>query len=116
MLTFDPHLEILPAAQQQLWSELKPAADLGFILYGGTAIALQLGHRQSIDFDFFSDKKLNKELLRDTFSFFKTSTLLQDREESLTVAVPFLLALFEVDLRLMSSQKSLQPDRCYLSA
>lgn len=90
MLTFDPHLEILPAAQQQLWSELKPAADLGFILYGGTAIALQLGHRQSIDFDFFSDKKLNKELLRDTFSFFKTSTLLQDREESLTVAVPFL--------------------------
>ena len=89
MLTFDPHLEILPAAQQRLWLELKPAANLGFILYGGTAIALQLGHRQSIDFDFFSDKKLKKELLRDTFSFFKTSTLLQDREESLTITVPF---------------------------
>ena len=90
MLTFYPHLEILPPAQQQLWPELRPAADLGFILYGGTAIALQLGHRQSIDFDFFSNIKLDKNLLRNTFPFFKTALLLQDREESLTVSVPFL--------------------------
>ncbi|MGM0425440.1 MAG: nucleotidyl transferase AbiEii/AbiGii toxin family protein [Thermodesulfobacteriota bacterium] len=25
-----------------------------FVLYGGTAIALHLGHRSSVDFDFFS--------------------------------------------------------------
>ena len=26
-----------------------------YVLYGGTAIALHLGNRQSVDFDFFSD-------------------------------------------------------------
>ncbi len=89
MNSFQPHLEILPKSQQQLWQQLKPVSELGFVLYGGTAIALQLGHRQSIDFDFFSEKKLDKDLLRTTFSFFKTATLLQDREETLTVLVPF---------------------------
>lgn len=89
MNSFQPHLEILPKSQQQLWQQLKPVSELGFVLYGGTAIALQLGHRQSIDFDFFSEKKLDKDLLRTKFSFFKTATLLQDREETLTVLVPF---------------------------
>jgi len=27
-----------------------------FILYGGTALALRLGHRESVDFDFFSSE------------------------------------------------------------
>ncbi len=27
----------------------------GFVLYGGTAIALRLAHRPSVDFDFFND-------------------------------------------------------------
>ena len=53
MNSFQPNLEILPKSQQQLWQQLKPVSELGFVLYGGTAIALQLGHRQSIDFDFF---------------------------------------------------------------
>ena len=50
---FSPCLEILPAAQRRLWPELAetPAE---FTLYGGTAIALRLAHRQSADFDFFS--------------------------------------------------------------
>jgi hypothetical protein len=46
----------LPIAQQHLWQELRPARDLGFVLYGGTAIALRLGHRPSVDFDFFTDQ------------------------------------------------------------
>ncbi|VAW40374.1 hypothetical protein MNBD_DELTA03-369 [hydrothermal vent metagenome] len=50
---FKPHFEILPPAQQQLWTELELTVDLGFVLYGGTAIALRLGHRTSVDFDFF---------------------------------------------------------------
>ena len=32
-----------------------------FRLVGGTALALQLGHRKSIDIDFFSDRRLIKE-------------------------------------------------------
>ena len=48
----DPKFDILPAAQQQIWNALAAAPRLGFVLYGGTAIALHLGHRRSIDFDF----------------------------------------------------------------
>ena len=35
-----------------------------FYLVGGTALALQIGHRLSIDFDFFSDKPLSRSLLQ----------------------------------------------------
>jgi len=37
--TFIPRLDILPPTQQQLWPHLRPAARLGFSLYGGTAVA-----------------------------------------------------------------------------
>ena len=50
--TFTPCLEILPTAQRQLWPALRRAPHLGFVLYRGTAIALRLGHRPSIDYDF----------------------------------------------------------------
>lgn len=36
----------------------------GFYLAGGTAVALQIGHRQSVDFDLFSDKKISRNLLK----------------------------------------------------
>lgn len=35
----------------------------GFYLAGGTALALQIGHRDSVDFDFFSEEDIDtKEL------------------------------------------------------
>lgn len=34
-----------------------------FYLVGGTSLALQIGHRRSVDFDFFSEKKLSSSLL-----------------------------------------------------
>lgn len=34
-----------------------------FYLVGGTALALHLGHRKSVDFDFFSEKELPSNLL-----------------------------------------------------
>jgi predicted nucleotidyltransferase component of viral defense system len=37
-----------------------------FLLVGGTAIALHIGHRQSIDFDFFSDREFDIDLLKNT--------------------------------------------------
>ncbi len=48
---FKPRMDILPAAQQRLWPELHPSIELGLVLYGGTAIALRLGHRASVDFE-----------------------------------------------------------------
>ena len=88
MTSFEPHHEILPLAQQKLWPELRPVTTLGFVLYGGTAVALRLGHRQSIDFDFFSEKNLDKEALQQALPFLNQARLLQDRENSLTVVIP----------------------------
>jgi hypothetical protein len=49
------HAEVLPPAQQACLAGLGPAAiALGFHLAGGTAVALHLGHRRSVDFDWFT--------------------------------------------------------------
>jgi hypothetical protein len=57
---FDPRIDILPPAQREIWPQLAPAPDLSFVLYRGTAVALHLGHRTSIDFDFFKKEHLEK--------------------------------------------------------
>lgn len=54
----DLHLEIFRQPQRELWERIQRAGAIihaqGFYLAGGTALALQIGHRQSQDFDFFS--------------------------------------------------------------
>jgi len=86
--TFKPHLERLPLGQQVIWPHLKPLAELGFVLYGGTAIALRIGHRVSVDFDFFSDQPLDRIALLESCPFFEGATVLQDHPNTLTVLVP----------------------------
>jgi hypothetical protein len=81
-------MDILPSAQRLVWPELRAAAALGFVLYGGTAIALRLGHRFSVDFDFFSEEPLERENLRSVFPFMERATTLQDRGNTLTLLVP----------------------------
>jgi nucleotidyltransferase AbiEii toxin of type IV toxin-antitoxin system len=88
MSRFKPHMEILPPQQQQLWRALKPGVRLGLVLYGGTAIGLRLGHRPSVDFDFFTDKPLERATLDDAFPFLKRSIVLQEQPHTLTVLVP----------------------------
>lgn len=63
MKAFHPRLEILPEGQRRLWPTLAPLAQLGWVLYGGTAIALRYGHRVSVDFDFFSAQPLDRQAL-----------------------------------------------------
>jgi hypothetical protein len=61
---FQPHCKILPPAQKALWPELAEVPQ-HFVLYGGIALALRMGHRESLDFDFFSSERLiPSELLR----------------------------------------------------
>ena len=50
--------EILTENQVKLLPLIKSFAD-DYFLVGGTAIALQLGHRYSIDFDLFSGKEID---------------------------------------------------------
>ena len=67
---FEPRLDILPPAQRRLWDELR-ATPSGFVLYGGTAIALRLAHRQSEDFDFFSNEAFAPSELRRSIPYLK---------------------------------------------
>lgn len=53
-------LDILPSEQAKLYPFLQQITDLGFMLFAGTAIALQLGHRQSVDFDFFHEQDISR--------------------------------------------------------
>lgn len=55
------HQEVLNNKCQEIFAKLKNFGD--FYLAGGTALALQIGHRISIDFDFFSEKEISKDLL-----------------------------------------------------
>lgn len=71
-----------------LWPELSAARDLDFVLYGGTAVALHLGHRVSVDFDFFTDGDLNRERLSECFPFLQRSTAIQDSKNTFVVLVP----------------------------
>lgn len=60
-----------------------------FYLAGGTALALQIGHRISVDFDFFSDTEISKGLLSQVIKIFdgqSISTAINNRDE-LTIFV-----------------------------
>jgi hypothetical protein len=84
-MTSFPRLDILPPGQQRLWPELAVVGADGFVLYGGTAIALHLGHRQSVDFDFFTDRSFHAEALIARFRFLRGAELLQTQLNTLTV-------------------------------
>ena len=85
---FKPRLDKLPPAQKHLWPALRNASKLGFTLYGGTAIALRLGHRDSVDFDFFSEKALDRDTIKAALPFMAQATTLQDHGDSWVALVP----------------------------
>jgi hypothetical protein len=80
------NLEILPKPQLQLWYMLK-GIPKHFILYGGTAVALHLGHRKSIDFDFFSQKPLNRNELIDALPFLRQAHWVQPEINTLNCTI-----------------------------
>lgn len=96
MTGFAPRTDILPPAQAALWPALAPVAGLGFTLYGGTAIALRLGHRVSEDFDLFSAAPLDGEALRRACPFIADRPALREDAGSLVVrtAEGVLLSFF----------------------
>jgi len=73
---FTPRLDILPPPQRRLWDELAEVPP-EFVLYGGTAIALHLGHRESVDFDFFGNKPLDPGQLVPAIPFLANATVTQ---------------------------------------
>ena len=87
MRCFRPHLEVLPAAQQEIWPRLQAFAQLSLVLYGGTAVALYFGHRTSVDFDFFSAGPLDKLKLRAAVAQASEVTVLQDEIDTLVLSL-----------------------------
>jgi len=59
-----------------------------FYLAGGTALALQIGHRDSIDFDFFGPENIDtKQLFAEISEIFKNRKILKTQEEKNTLTV-----------------------------
>lgn len=59
-----------------------------FGLVGGTAIALYLGHRQSIDFDLFTGKEFNNLTLRKKIlTFRKIDAVIRDETDQYTIVM-----------------------------
>ena len=80
------HLDILPPSQRRLWNELG-CVPAFFVLYGGTALALRLGHRQSVDFDLFAFRDISHQDLRTGIPFLADAETIQQQHNTLSVLV-----------------------------
>lgn len=81
-----PRLDALPRSQRLLWPELH-STPAGFVLYGGTALALRLAHRESEDFDFFSPDPLDGERLLAGVPYLDHAGVVRRAENTLTCLV-----------------------------
>jgi hypothetical protein len=95
--TLKPDLSILPPAQLQIWHELAETPKQ-FTLYDSTALALRLGHRTSVDFDFFSNEPFDPDQLSAQVSYLRDAERIQVETNTLTCRVlrggPVLVSFF----------------------
>src|SRR3989338_3753829 len=81
------HKEILSPEQAALLPIVKLFSD-SFGLVGGTAIALHLGHRESIDYDLFTfDDFTNQKIRRKILSTSKIDAVLRDENGQFTLVI-----------------------------
>lgn len=81
------HKEILTSEQVTLLPALKKFSK-PFGMVGGTAIALHLGHRRSIDFDLFTNEKFSNATIRRTLTTFgKIDAVIYDEIGQYTLSV-----------------------------
>jgi hypothetical protein len=81
------HPEVLTRPAAALFPSLSRFP--GFYLAGGTALALQIGHRLSVDFDLFSDDEIDQALLQRVRRVFAEAdiTVLVNNADELTMLV-----------------------------
>ena len=76
--------EVVNTKTKRLLETLSNIQDVqDFYLAGGTALALQLGHRKSIDLDWFSQKKVSISFLKRKFSSFSNFKIESEDENTL---------------------------------
>jgi predicted nucleotidyltransferase component of viral defense system len=99
--------------RQKLLKKLLPQIE-GFVLGGGTALALQLAHRISYDFDFFSPSPIKKSLLEKLSQVLEINNISTDTADELTffskegIKVTFLYYPFKKAFQLEEFQENLQ--------
>lgn len=96
-MAFIPNLRTLPDPQRALWLELGATPDV-FTLYGGTALALHLGHGSSVNFDFFSNASFDPDRLASDVPYLQEAERVQVAPNTLTCRVqrggPVLVSFF----------------------
>lgn len=115
------HKEILNEEQLKILSLIKNfSSDFGLV--GGTAIALQLGHRSSIDFDLFTRAKLNHNRIRKEIrDFYEIQSVVVEEPNELTlvvegVKITFLNYPFDINYSVGFEDVIKMPDVLTLSA
>ncbi len=87
-MTFRPHFEMLSQAQRILWPHLGGLMALGFVLYGGTALALRIGHRHSDDFAFLTHLPLDEERILEAAPVLQRQKTIRREENTWTLWAP----------------------------
>ncbi len=78
------HLDVLPDEQLKLFNTLSTESFIkDFYLAGGTSLAIQIGHRRSIDFDFFIPSDFNTSLIVNKLT--EIGVYLRENEEKNTI-------------------------------
>jgi hypothetical protein len=82
-----PNFDKFAPAQLELWPQLAPIAQHGFVLYGGMGLSTRLG-RGSLDFAFFASRPIDREGLAADLPFLADAETLQNERNTYTVSVP----------------------------
>jgi len=119
-MAFTPNLSTLPTAQRALWRELEATPD-HFTLYGGTALALYLGHRTSVDFDFFSNATFDPDDLAKNVPYLKDAERIQVAPNTLSCRVdrdgPVLVSFFgDLNLGQVGGREQVEGMKLYVAA
>lgn len=105
--------DILDKSRKDLLDKLTPFAKK-FVLGGGTALSLQVGHRKSFDFDFFSSSPIEKKLVEKVSQQITIATISVDTSDELTlftadgVKITFLSYPFKHNFDLVTWRNYLQ--------
>ena len=115
------HQEVLNNQQKKLLPLVRQFRNR-FYLAGGTAIALQLGHRRSIDFDLFSDQKIDQRKIRSLIikNHHIDKVIIDNKEEYTLIVDGVKLTFLHYPFKIKSSRQSADcfrlPDLATLAA
>lgn len=104
------YLQILNQNQLDLLKRLD-FLENDMYLAGGTALALQLGHRTSLDFDFYSKTEFNSEILISKFQDKFKDNMIVDRIAKGTIILTIntvSFSLFHYPYKLISNELNLE--------